>query len=248
MTSLRIPAATYRLQFNRNFKFAAAEALVPYLHELGITDIYASPFFQARRGSLHGYSVTNPMELNPELGPPRAFDSLARALKNRGMGLLFDIVPNHMALSPDNPWWMEVLENGQGSPYAIFFDIDWHPANRILEGKLLLPILGRPYGQTLEDQELRLTLESGGFFINYYEHKFPLTPKTYHQILAPVLDRLVEDLGEENPATIALMGIVSLITNLPPRNLSSPKKVKDRQRDKEIIKKNLWLLYQGPRK
>ena len=245
MTSLRVPGATYRLQFNRNFKFAAAEALVPYLHELGITDIYASPLLQASRGSLHGYSVTNPMELNPELGPPRAFDTLTRALKTRGMGLLFDIVPNHMALSPDNPWWMEVLENGPGSPYAIFFDIDWHPAHRILEGKLLLPILGRPFGQTLEDQELRLTLEPGGFFINYYEHKFPLTPKTYHQILASVLDRLVQDLGEENPATIALMGIVSLITNLPPRNLRSPKKVKERQRDKESIKKNLWLLYQG---
>jgi (1->4)-alpha-D-glucan 1-alpha-D-glucosylmutase len=103
------------------------------------------------------------MEFNRELGPPRAFDNLAQALKNRGMGLLFDIIPNHMALSPDNPWWMEVLETGQGSPYAIFFDIDWHPPNRILEGKLLLTILGRPYGQTLEDQELQLTLESGGF-------------------------------------------------------------------------------------
>ncbi len=245
MTSHRVPGATYRLQFSRNLKFAAAQALVPYLHELGITDIYASPLFQASRGSLHGYSVTNPMKFNRELGPPRAFDNLAQALKNREMGLVFDIIPNHMALSPDNPWWMEVLENGQSSPYAIFFDIDWHPPNRILEGKLLLPILGRPFGQTLEDQELQLTLEEGGFFINYYEHKFPLAPKTYHQILAPVLERLVHDLGEENPATIALMGIVSLIANLPAPNLTSSKKVKDQQRQKEIIKKNLWLLHQG---
>ncbi len=245
MTSLRVPGATYRLQFNRNFKFAAAQALVPYLHELGVTDIYASPLFQASRGSLHGYSVTNPMKLSRELGSPRAFDNLAQALKNREMGLLFDIVPNHMALSPDNPWWMEVLENGPGSPYAIFFDIDWHPPNRILEDKLLLPILGRPYGQTLEDQEFHLALEAGEFFISYYEHKFPLAPGTYHEILAPTLARLVQDLGEESPATIALMGIVSMIANLPSRHLSSPKKVRDRQRDKEIIKKNLWLLYQG---
>lgn len=144
MTNLRVPTTTYRLQFHRDFKFAAAEALAPYLHELGITDIYASPLFKARRGSLHGYSVTNPMELNAELGPPRAFDSLARKLKRLDMGMVFDIVPNHMALSPDNPWWMEVLEDGHGSPYAIFFDIDWHPPNRLLEGKLLLPILGRP--------------------------------------------------------------------------------------------------------
>ena len=245
MTSLRIPAATYRLQFHRDFKFAAAEALAPYLHELGITDIYASPLFKARRGSLHGYSVTNPMEFNAELGSRRAFDSLVRKLKSLGMGMVFDIVPNHMALSPDNPWWMEVLEDGHGSPYAIFFDIDWHPPNRLLEGKLLLPILGRPYSQVLEDRELRLSLEPGGFFVNYYENKFPLTPKTYQQILAPVLERLVRDLGEENPATLALMGIVSLVSNLPARAPASPKKVKDRQRDKEIIKKNLWLLYQG---
>ncbi len=245
MTSLRVPATTYRLQFHRDFKFAAAEALAPYLHELGITDIYASPLFKARRGSLHGYSVTNPMELNAELGPPRALDSLARKLKSLDMGMVCDIVPNHMALSPDNPWWMEVLEDGHGSPYAIFFDIDWHPPNRLLEGKLLLPILGRPYGQALENRELRLSLEPGGFFVNYYENKFPLTPKTYHQILAPVLERLVRELGEENPASIALMGIVSLISNLPPRAPAKPKKVKDRQRDKEIIKKNLWMLYQG---
>lgn len=241
----RIPAATYRLQFHRDFKFAAAEALAPYLDALGITDIYASPFFKARRGSLHGYSVTNPMELNPELGSRRSFDSLARRLKKLGMGLIFDIVPNHMALSPDNPWWMDVLENGTGSPYAIFFDIDWHPPNRILEGKLLLPILGRTYGQVLEDQELRLSLEPGGFFINYYDHKFPLTLTTYHQLLAPVLDRLIQELGEENPATLALMGIVSLVISLPPHLPSSHKKVKDRYRDKEIIKKNLWLLYHG---
>ena len=245
MTGFRVPAATYRLQFNRAFNFSAAEALTPYVHELGITDIYASPLFQAVRGSLHGYSVTNPMELNPELGSQKAFDALTRRLKTHGMGLVFDIVPNHMALSPDNPWWMEVLENGPISPYSIFFDIDWHPPNRILEGKLLLPILGRPYGQALEDQELRLSLEPGGFFINYYEHKFPLDPKTYRDILSPGLERLAQDLGKASPAIIGLLGIVSLIANLPPRHLISPQKAKDRQRDKEIIKNNLWLLYQG---
>jgi (1->4)-alpha-D-glucan 1-alpha-D-glucosylmutase len=229
MTIFRVPAATYMLQFNRAFKFSAAEALVPYLHELGISEIYASPLFQAVRGSLHGYSVTNPMELNQELGSQKAFDALTRRLKNHGMDLMFDIVPNHMALSPDNPWWMEVLENGPISPYSIFFDIDWHPPNRILEGKLLLPILGRPYGQALEDQELRLSLEPGGFVINYYTHKFPLDPKTYRDILSPGLERLAQDLGEASPAIIALMGIISLISNLPPRHLISPQKAKDRQ-------------------
>jgi (1->4)-alpha-D-glucan 1-alpha-D-glucosylmutase len=245
MANYRVPAATYRLQFNRNFTFAAARALVPYLEELGITDIYASPLFQATHGSLHGYSVTNPMELNPELGPARSFEALTRSLMTRGMGLLFDIVPNHMALSSDNPWLMEVLEDGHGSPYTIFFDIDWRPPNRILEGKLLLPILGRPYGQVLEDQELRLSLEPGGFFFNYYEHKFPLTPKSYRQVLSPALGRLIRHLGEENPGTITLMGIISLITNLQSRPAGSGRKIKYRQRDKEIIKKSLWLLYRG---
>lgn len=245
MANLRVPGATYRLQFHRNLRFSAAQSLVSFLDELGITDIYASPLFKARRGSLHGYSITNPMEFNPELGSGKSFDALARKLKARNMGLIFDIVPNHMALSPDNPWWMEVLENGPSSPYSIFFDIDWHPPNRLLEGKLLLPILGLPYGQALESQELKLTLESGGFFINYYDHKFPLDPKTYRQILSHGLDRLAQDLGEDSPVIIALMGIVSLIANLPPRTLISRKKTRDRQRDKEIIKKNLWLLYHG---
>ena len=245
MTDVRVPGATYRLQFSRNFKFRASQALVPYLHGLGITDLYSSPVFKARRGSLHGYSVTNPMELNPELGSTAAFDTLLQRLKSRGMGLLFDIVPNHMALSPDNPWWMEVLENGPSSPYAVFFDIDWHPACVPLEGKVLVPILGKPYGQALEAQELKLTLEEGGFFASYYDNKFPLDPKTYGRILSHRLKDLAENLGEAHPAIIGFRGLIPLIEHLPARTLLSSKKVRERQRDKEIIKKSLWLLYRG---
>ncbi len=245
MAGFRVPAATYRLQFNRNFKFKAARELVPYLHDLGITDLYSSPLFRARRGSLHGYSVTNPMELNPELGSGAAFDTLARTLKSRGMGLVIDIVPNHMALSPDNPWWMDVLENGASSPYAIFFDIDWHHPRRVLDGVVLLPILGRHYGQALEAQELRLTLEEGGFYVRYYEQKFPLDPKTYSHILAHRLEALEKELGEASPVMIGLRGLIALIEHLPLRRFTSPAKVRQRQRDKEIIKKSLWLLYQG---
>ena len=110
------------------------------------------------------------------------------------MGLLLDIVPNHMALSHDNPWWLDVLENGPGSPYAVFFDIDWHPFNRVLEGRVIQPVLGSPYGQVLENQEIRLTLEEEGFFVYYYEHKFPLDPKTYELILTHRLADLVREL------------------------------------------------------
>ena len=209
MTDLRVPAATYRIQFSRNFTFKAAQDLVPYLYDLGITDLYASPIFQARRGSLHGYSVTNPMEINPELGSRSSFDSLVRRLKSRDMGLIIDIVPNHMALSHENPWWMDVLENGPSSPYAVFFDIDWHPPNRVLEGRVLLPILGKHYSQALEAQELRLVLEEGGFFIKYYDHKFSLDPKSYRDILSHRLAGLEEKLGESHPAVIGLKGLVS---------------------------------------
>ncbi|MEW6667640.1 MAG: malto-oligosyltrehalose synthase [Thermodesulfobacteriota bacterium] len=245
MARFRTPTATYRIQFNRDFSFAEARALVPYLSTLGISDLYASPLFKARRGSSHGYSVTNPMELNPELGPRGAFDALVRALRSRGMGLLLDIVPNHMALSPDNPWWMEVLEDGPSSPYAVFFDIDWHPPNRILEGKVLLPVLGRPYGEALEGGELRLTLEENGFCVRYHDHKFPLDPKTYAQILSHRLEDLETRLGREHPAIIGLRGLITLTEHLPSRTLVSSKKVKERQKDKEIIKKTLSLLYRG---
>jgi (1->4)-alpha-D-glucan 1-alpha-D-glucosylmutase len=245
MTGFRVPAATYRLQFHHGFRFAAAQDLLPYLDDLGISDLYASPFFKARRKSLHGYSVTNPLEINPELGSRAAFNALTRGLKNRGMGLLLDIVPNHMALSHDNLWWLEVLEDGPGSPYAMFFDINWHPPHGILEGRVLQPILGMPYGQALEGQELRLTLEEEGFSVHYYDHKLPLDPKTYGLILTHRLEALTRKLGEGDPANVTLRGLITLIEHLPPRTVSSKKRLLERQRQKEILKKNLWLHYQG---
>jgi (1->4)-alpha-D-glucan 1-alpha-D-glucosylmutase len=244
MTDFRVPAATYRVQFHHGFRFITAQALVPYLHDLGITDLYASPFFKARRRSLHGYSVTNPLQINPELGSRVSFRALRRVLKSKGMGLLLDIVPNHMALSHDNPWWMEVLENGPGSPFAVFFDIDWHPFNRVLEGRIIQPVLGSPYGQSLENQEFRLVLEEDGFFIYYYDHKFPVDPKTYELILRHRLRGLIRELGEGNPAIMSFLGLITLVEHLPPRSLSSKRKLLERHRQKEILKNNLWLLYQ----
>jgi len=125
MKSLRIPISTYRLQFSKRFRFKDAELLVPYLNRLGISDLYASPIFSARRGSTHGYDVTDPTRLNPELGTEEEFDALDRELKRYGMGLLLDIVPNHMAASPENPWWQDVLEKGNHSYYTSFFDMNW---------------------------------------------------------------------------------------------------------------------------
>jgi (1->4)-alpha-D-glucan 1-alpha-D-glucosylmutase len=243
MTALRVPAATYRLQFHHGFRFIAGQALAPYLSALGVSDIYASPLFRARRRSLHGYSVTNPLEINPELGSKVSFNALARALKSHHMGLLLDIVPNHMALSHDNPWWLDVLENGPASPYALFFEVDWQPAAKLLEGRVLQPILGAPYNQVLENQEIRLTLDEGGFAVHYYDHKFPLDPKTYRPILTLRLDTLLKRYGSDHVAFSSLQRLITLMDHLPQRTETSRGKLRERHRMKEILKENLWRLY-----
>ena|ERR1700690_1698405 len=122
---MNIPTATYRIQFNRTFRLNDAEALIPYLHELGISHLYSSPQYRAREGSLHGYDVADPTQVNPEIGTEQDFERIVSELRVRGMGLLLDIVPNHMAASAENPWWADVLEFGRDSAYASFFDIDW---------------------------------------------------------------------------------------------------------------------------
>ncbi len=243
MTAIRVPAATYRLQFHHGFRFIAAQALVPYLSALGVSDLYASPLFRARRRSLHGYSVTNPLEINPELGSRVSFNALARALKSHHLGLLLDIVPNHMALSHDNPWWLDILENGPASPYALFFEVDWQPAAKLLEGRVLQPILGAPYNQVLENQEIRLTLDEGGFAVHYYDHKFPLDPKTYGPILTLRLENLIELYGSDHAAFASLQRLITLMDHLPDRTETSRGKLRERNRQKEILKENLWRLY-----
>ena len=147
------PCSTYRVQFNPNFRFVDGRDLVPYLSDLGISDLYSSPRYKPRRGSSHGYDITNPLRVNPELGSEEDFDEMASKLHHYGMGLLLDTVPNHMAASYENPWWMDVLENGRASTYANYFDIDWTPraakAAFLQENRVLLPILGELYGDAL---------------------------------------------------------------------------------------------------
>src|SRR5215469_2037752 len=214
---VRIPVSTYRLQFNSGFRFEDARALIPYLHELGITDVYASPLLQARRGSPHGYDVTDPSRLNPEIGSEEEFEELVRSLHERGMGLILDIVPNHMAASSENPWWMGVLENGASSSYASYFDIDWHPPRRSLENKVLLPILGRSYAEVLENQELRLLFEAGAFFIQYHDIRLPVSPKSYLQTIQYRLDQLEKEVGGNHADYRELAGIAAAISQLPER-------------------------------
>ncbi len=245
MLEATAPTATYRIQFHAGFGFTAAREVVPYLRDLGITHLYASPLFKARRGSLHGYSVTNPLELNPDVGSRGSFEALVRRLHREGMGLILDIVPNHMAISAENPWWNDVLESGPASLYATFFDIDWHPPQRALEGKVLLPVLGKPFGQALEKQELVLELAENGFHIRHYDLKFPVAPKSIRSILVHRLDELEKAVGPGHPALLGLLGLITLLEHLPLRTSTKRQKLKVRHREKEILKQRLWLLHQG---
>ena len=176
------PVAAYRLQLQCTFPFQDARKLAPYLHALGVSDLYASPLFTAQRGSAHGYDVTDPTRINPELGGAAEFHALVRALRKQGMGLLQDIVPNHMAASTQNPWWRDVLEYGRYSPYARYFDIEWDAPEA--NGSLLLPILGSPYPELLERGELSLALDEDGFYAAYGEHHLPLSPRSYAAVLS----------------------------------------------------------------
>jgi (1->4)-alpha-D-glucan 1-alpha-D-glucosylmutase len=165
-----VPVATYRLQFHKEFGFRQAKALVPYLGKLGISHLYASPFLKARPGSTHGYDVVDHNQINPEIGSERDLHELIDELKKHDMGMVVDLVPNHMGvLHADNAWWLDVLEKGPASPYARFFDIDW------ARGKLLLPVLGKHYGEALE--ELKVEKKDGKWSVRYFEHRFPLNQK-----------------------------------------------------------------------
>jgi (1->4)-alpha-D-glucan 1-alpha-D-glucosylmutase len=177
MSGLRIPTSTYRLQFHQGFTFRDGEGVVSYLERLGVTDVYSSPPLQARSGSLHGYDVTNHSVLNPELGGEEAFVPFSDALRQRDMGLIVDIVPNHMEIDdPANQWWQDVLENGPSSSFAEFFDIDWSPPKHGLRNRISLPVLGDQFGKVLENGEITLFYEAGGFFVAYYDHRFPIDP------------------------------------------------------------------------
>jgi (1->4)-alpha-D-glucan 1-alpha-D-glucosylmutase len=243
---MRIPSATYRVQFNLNFRFADAEALVPYLHDLGISDLYASPRFKARKGSSHGYDVADPMLINSELGTEEEFDRLAARLRQYGMGLLLDIVPNHMAASSENPWWMDVLENGRESRYAPFFDIDWEPRGikvaALENNRVILPILTRPYADILLSQGIRLRFDDRGFFFQYEDHRLPLNPGTYREVLQLCVENL-KDTDESATASLEVLRALSESLSKPENGGGIPSD--DRARAVTELKTRLWRLYQS---
>ena len=235
------PSATYRLQFNPGFRFVDGRDLVPYLSDLGITDMYSSPRYKPRRGSSHGYDIANALRINSELGTEEDFDDMAGKLRHYGMGLLLDTVPNHMAASYENPWWKDVLENGQASAFAGYFDIDWHPATTkaafLQENRVLLPLLGDLYGNVLEKGELALKIEDTGIYVRYYDTRLPFDPKSYLAILRRSL--------EQAPSLTELEEVAVELERLPGRDDLSTERIMERRRNKEPIKEKLWRSYQS---
>ncbi len=242
MLSTRIPVATYRLQFNQKFTFNDALKILNYLKDLGITEIYASPILTSRRGSGHGYDVTNPTRLDLDLGTERDFDLFLSELEKRNMGLLLDIVPNHMAASSENPWWMDVLENGPDSAFASYFDINWHPPSRNLDNKILLPVLGRPFGEVLDGGEFKLRFQAGKLIIEYFESSFPLAPRTYRSFLAHRIGRLRNILDENSPPYQEYQGIIAALSAISDRDTTPAEASSDKRVRFEAIRERLRQL------
>ena len=244
----RIPSATYRIQFNAGFTFRDATELVPYLAELGISDLYASPYLQARPGSVHGYDIVDHAKLNPEIGTEQDHARMSAALREHGLGQMMDIVPNHMGIAMGargqrNRWWMSVLENGPSSPFARHFDIDWNPRNSELCGKVLLPVLGGQYGRVLEEGELKLVYESGQFRIEYYENAFPANPRSTAAVLELACDML--HVAPSDPHRMELESIAAALRRLPPRRARDAESRAERSRERIVTRRRLRDLVYG---
>jgi (1->4)-alpha-D-glucan 1-alpha-D-glucosylmutase len=241
---VNIPRATYRLQFNHEFTFADAARVVPYLARLGISHVYASPILKARPGSMHGYDVTDHTRLNPELGTPEDFAALVATLREHSMGLIVDIVPNHLGvMGDDNVWWLDVLENGPAARAAHHFDIDWRATRPSMRDRVLVPILGDPYGAVLERGELQLHLDpaAGSFAIRYHEHLLPIDPREYPRIFAqsPIPATL---LAADDAHRADFESLLNAFGNLPARSDTSEDSIAIRYRDKEAHKRRLVRL------
>ncbi len=195
---MTIPTSTYRIQFRNGMTFDRATELVPYLQKLGISHLYASPIFTATKESTHGYDVTDANEIDPAIGGRAGFDRLSAALQAAGMELILDIVPNHMAASLENAWWRDVIEHGQESQYARYFDIDW-------SRRLTLPFLGDDFDRVLEKGEITIKADpqSGKPALAYFDSYYPLTPASWQgreaELLALTDPAAITQLHEEQP-------------------------------------------------
>ena len=235
---MHVPTATYRIQFNPSLGFRTAGKIASYLADLGISDIYASPIFRARKGSAHGYDVVDPNQLNPDLGEPADLEFLARETKKHGIGWLQDIVPNHMSFDRENQLLMDVLEHGESSKYYRFFDIVWDHPYTSMKGRLLAPFLGRFYGISLEGREIKLKYGPDGLTVVYGHLRLPLRIESYLNVLTLKLSGLKLRLGRDNPDFSKLLGILYVLKTLP-----SSEDPQERYDQTNFIKRTLWELY-----
>jgi (1->4)-alpha-D-glucan 1-alpha-D-glucosylmutase len=238
-----IPSATYRLQFNRDFTFSHAAELAEYLATLGVSHCYASPIWRAAEGSSHGYDVADPTQINPELGGMNGFKHLMASLQKCGLGLILDVVPNHMCVTTSsNPYWWDLLESGPASQYARLFDIDWTPPKEELSNKILLPRLADQYGRVLEDQQIQIFYSQGAFFLGFYQNQLPLAPSSWIDILSAVRGKLTDPVWERGEHTLELESILTALSHLPQRTETNEERILERMREKEIIKRRLMTL------
>jgi (1->4)-alpha-D-glucan 1-alpha-D-glucosylmutase len=235
---MHIPKSTYRLQFNSSFGFTSAKNIIEYLSKLGISDIYASPIFKAKKDSTHGYDVVEPNLLNPQVGTDEEFDSLIREIKKYDIQWLQDFVPNHMAFNIQNRMLIDLLENGSNSQYADFFDIDWSHHHAGMQSRILAPFLGKFYQEALENGEIRLNYDEEGLSINYYETRLPIKIESYADVLSFRLDKLRNKLGRNDPEFIRYMGALFVVKSLP-----TAEEIDERYNQIKFLKGILWGLY-----
>jgi (1->4)-alpha-D-glucan 1-alpha-D-glucosylmutase len=242
------PIATYRLQFNQDFRFADAQSLVPYFSRLGVTHVYASPILRARHASTHGYDVVDPKTINPDLGDKTILINLVTDLRKFGLGLILDVVPNHMAASIENPYWRDVLTYGPSSPFARWFDIKWRMPDPDMWGRVLVPVLGEPRARVLENDQLQLVWSDGRFLVKYFEHVFPVDPSTVPEICQFGLDDLKASLTGDHPALAKIAEILARLKKLPKLAGRLRRQVKiDRDETEQWLAEFAQLVVQSPR-
>jgi (1->4)-alpha-D-glucan 1-alpha-D-glucosylmutase len=235
-TDARVPVSTYRVQMHKDFTFAQAAGITGYLKKLGVGEFYSSPIFEARPGSVHGYDVTRHDRLNPEIGGDEGFEAFSAELQRQGIGLLLDIVPNHMGVGNDSIWWQDVLENGHASQYSEYFDIDWKPLKPALRDKLLLPILGDQYGAELEAKHIQVSIENGQARIHYYDHCMPVAPRTVEMIF--------DHMGEPIPGP--LNEVLTRIRELPPHETINDELREERRAQLAVLLPRLQEILRSP--
>lgn len=235
------PVTTYRLQFNDQFTLQHASDLIEYFHKLGISHFYSSPLLKTKKGSKHGYDIIDHSQLNPEIGSEEQFKDFCHKLRQYNMGIICDIVPNHMYIADSsNKWWQDVLENGPSSPYANYFDIDWSTHRKELINKVLLPFLEQPYGEALESQGIKVIYKNGTFFVELPNLELPTDPKSWTLILTPLTQELE---SIENSSLLAeLRSIITALTHLPSTTATEKEKIDERKREKEAIKLRIKKL------